>query len=171
MRLFLPLFIVLVSRPLVAANEEQFQWMGVNFCHTSVGEVIERFPDARYFGDFELLAVTDSGETLGAGYDELFFHVLPDGKILGVIVTIDSGDIEEIEKNLDRLAARRWGDKARKDRINGNVTWWREAGLGFDIHMHLLSDETSPLYNIGQSKDDRKSSVIALSSIAGCNRH
>ncbi len=64
MRLSTALFILFVANSSIAANEEQFEWMGVTFCHTSVGEVIERFPNAKYFEEFELLAVTSSGETM-----------------------------------------------------------------------------------------------------------
>ena len=74
MRYVLPLLLIMfLPRSTLAANEEQFEWAGVNFCHTTVGEVIELFPNARYFEDFEFLAVSNTGETLGARYEELFF--------------------------------------------------------------------------------------------------
>jgi hypothetical protein len=69
MRLSIAFFILLAANWSMAANEEQFEWMGVNFCHTTIGQVIELFPNAKYFEEFEFLAVASSGETLRAAYD------------------------------------------------------------------------------------------------------
>ena len=171
MRLSIALFILLVANRSNAANEEQFEWMGVNFCHTTIGEVIEQFPNAKYFEDYELLAVASSGEMLGAVYEELFFLVSPDGVIAGLNVPIVSGDIDQIDREIDLLAAKRWGENVRKNDWDHSVVWFSlSSDIGRDVHMHLLENETSLLYNIGQSTDDKKWSVFALTSVTGCDR-
>ena len=171
MRMYTALCLFLVANSTFAANEEQFEWLGVNFCHTTVGEVIELFPDAKYFEDFELLAVTSSGKTLGATYDELFFRVSPRGVIAGVNVPIVSGDIDQIIREIDLLAARRWAEKAHKVSLLPGITWISlSTDIGRDVHMHLNENRTSLLFNIGHSSDDRKWTVIGLASITGCDR-
>ena len=171
MRLSTVLLILLVANNSVAANEEQFEWLGVTFCHTTVSEVIQRYPDATYFKEYELLAVTSSGETLGAVYDDLFFLVLPNGVIAGLQVPIVSGDTEQVIRELDLLATKRWSGTVRKVDLLHSISWFSSSSAsGRDIHMHLNENETSPLYNIGYSSDDRKWAVIGLSSITGCDR-
>jgi hypothetical protein len=171
MRLSTALFILFVTNSSIAANEEQFGWMGVVFCHTNMGEVIERFPNTKYFEEFELLAVTSSGETLGAVYDELFFLVLPNGVIAGLQVPIVSGDMEKVIREMDLLAAERWSGTVRKVGSLPEITWFSlSSDTGRDVHMHLNENESSPLYNIGYSMDDGKWTVIGLSSISGCDR-
>ena len=171
MRLTTALFILFVANSSIAANEEQFEWLGVTFCHTTVGEVIERYPNATYFEEFEFLAVKSSGETLGAVYDELFFGVLPNGVIDGLQVPIVYGDIDKVIRELDLLAAKRWSGTVRKNGSLHAISWMSlSSDTGRDVHMHLNENETSPLYNIGYSTDDRKWTVIGLSSITGCDR-
>jgi len=173
MRLLACLLLLVMSRSLLAANEEQFEWGGVNFCHTTVGEVIELYPNARYFEDFEFLAVSSKGETLGAKYEELFFLTRPDGVITGVFVLVVSGDFGDIEKLMDGLAAERWNDRVLKNDHADTITWLRSdqsIGDTSDVHMHLQIDQTSPLYNIGLEKTEKKYTVISFSSNYACGR-
>ena len=162
-----------MPRSALAANEEQFEWGGVNICHTTVGEVIELYPNARYFEDFEFLAVSSKGETLGAKYEELFFLTRPDGVITGVFVLVVSGGFGDIEEQMDALAAERWNDRVHKNEDAGDVAWVRSdqsIGDTFDVHMYLQTDQTSPLYNVGLEKKEKRYTLISFSSIYACGR-
>ncbi len=147
--------------------------MGVNFCRTTIGEVIEQFPDAEYYVDFEFLAVTGSGETLGARYDELFFLVRPDDIIVGLHVLVKSGDLGEIERNLDLLAEKRWSKNVRKISNEKHIIWapsTANIARDSDVHMWLLTEEITPLAVTRQTKHPQKSIIISLSSNTACDR-
>ena len=64
MRIWSSLTVFLACSQLNAANEEGFHWLGVEFCKDTLGELLERYPDAEYFEEYELLIVADSGEIL-----------------------------------------------------------------------------------------------------------
>ncbi len=157
-----------------AANEEQFTWMGIEFCEASVGDVLEQFPSAIYHGDYGVLWVDHLGETFGANFNELFFYVRPDGIVFGVHIAIISGDFREIEREIDDTAAERWDDEFYKiDDKHGedshDYVAWAGFDDGTDVHMHLHNGETSPLYKLGLSEDGKRAISIGLKSVTGCD--
>ena len=175
MRQCASLLLILVVNFALAANEEKFTWSGIQFCETSVGDVLEQFPNATYFGDVGIIRADHLGQTLGGHFEELFFYVRADGIVIGVHIPIISGDFNEIENRIDDLAVKRWGDEFTKDnRKHGEdshdyLNWWGNDD-GADIGMHLHSSETSPLFKLGQSEDGNRPISIGLKGSTGCDR-
>ncbi len=175
MRLPIFILILLALEPSSAENEEQFEWMGINFCTTTVETALELFPETTYHGDIDILEVAHLGETLGGEYDELYFYVRPDGVIIGVQISIASGDFREMELEIDILAANRWGERFSKDEHkhgedSHDVISWSGWGEETGISMSLHSSESSPLYKTGLSKDGKRTIAIGLKSSTSCDR-
>lgn len=161
------LLLAAFSLPSLAANEEQFRWMGIRFCESTADDALQEFPDAIFHADLRFLEIEKPGATLGGTFERLFLYVNPDDTIHGMFIPMVAGDLREFEKALDSLAAERWSD--RFDRyLDRDEIGWAGYSPGTDVSMALIADSKRFARLFAKPAFDPHSIGIVFRSIHAC---
>lgn len=167
MKSILVLFFAVYSLPVLAANEEQFQWLGIRFCESTVDDTLHDLLDAKFHSGLRFLEINKQGETLGGTFVRYFLFVNPDDTIHGIFIPMASGDLREFEKSLDSLAAERWSDRFEKYLDRGEIVWAGRSP-GTDVQMALIADSKRFARLFAKPAFDPQSIGIVFRSIHAC---